>query len=539
MAGNKTRHIQVGQPTSPVRWWTILSWCAPLAAAGLLLLYRLSDVAGLHRDEAVFGLFAEWIQEGNWPMRAGFNVYTAPIHSYMIAGCFSIFGTSIWSLRISGVAFNLLALLAYGDVVRRIAPKRVAWLLWFVATLPMFVVFGRIAGENYALNPFFLFGGIWCYVVLASPHRSRWTRRAGVALTGLMFCLGVWNHVVFAPTAASVVAVYLLATRRSFGTTIRALPWFAMGGVLGAVPRLYGILFLGHEVIPTGEHLKTGLAPLWHATLNMIYTLGGNGLYARACGEIGVNLNWVLPMVVVASGSFFIQRRMTEPHRRLWKYVALCAAMSLAGTWLITPALTLGSRVWLLGLWFVPFLLCVSLPESNRALRLSIGAALIAINVTSVGINYFHKYLQTGGTARKMVNVGGRRDNSWDFVDTRPLAEKLKQFEDEYIYIEDDTPNRLRFLLPREWRDRVWTVDKALRHPGAIRPGSLVVAYRTPGPSSTALVAIKRQNLVLLARDLRLGLKNFRICRALEVRRTGDGAAGSGRGVRFGGGSGG
>ena len=65
---------------------------APVFVGAALLLYRLEDVAGLHRDEAAFGLFAEMIQEGLRPIQGLFNIYTSPIHSYIIAGFFSMFG---------------------------------------------------------------------------------------------------------------------------------------------------------------------------------------------------------------------------------------------------------------------------------------------------------------------------------------------------------------------------------------------------------------------------------------------------------------
>ena len=98
-------------------------FAVPFACAAFLTLFRLSDVCGLQRDEATFGLVAEEIIAGARPLRGHFNFYTSPLHSYIIALFFKIFGASIWSLRVNGVIANLAALFFYVDVVRRNSPR--------------------------------------------------------------------------------------------------------------------------------------------------------------------------------------------------------------------------------------------------------------------------------------------------------------------------------------------------------------------------------------------------------------------------------
>jgi len=161
--------------SSKWRWPKRVAWLAAGLTAGVLLLFRLSDVAGLHRDEATFALVAQLIQDGFRPRTGPFNVYTAPIHSYIIAGFFSLLGESIWSLRLSGVLTNLLAAAALIDVVRRIDPSRALCTFWVLVTMPVFVIMSRMAGENFALNPLLLFGGVWLFMfwVTATVHPQR------------------------------------------------------------------------------------------------------------------------------------------------------------------------------------------------------------------------------------------------------------------------------------------------------------------------------------------------------------------------------
>jgi hypothetical protein len=537
---------RTGQRTEPhrFRWSGPLLWLLPAVCGLFLLTFRLSDVAGLHRDEATLGLFAERIQEGLRPVRGYFNIYTAPIHSYIIALFFSLFGKSIWSLRINGVLLNSLAVWAYVDLVRRITPPQAGstqqhrpiastkalsgvesgppkppkqarkakhsafcaqdtpstplWAFWFLVTSPAFTVMARIATENYALNPLFLFGGMWAFYNLGQRARAMCTSRIGWSLAGLLFCLGIWNHVIFLPTIAAVAATYLFFARPKFREILRIIPWFIMGGLIGAIPKVYGVMRLGYDFFPASA--GTAIPPFSQALLNFVYTLGGDALYIRACGEVRLSLNWALPLAVVISASMLMRRRLPERQRKMWLAVAACLTLSFLGSWLITPEGLIGSRIWLLPLWFVPALLALALPHSPRWLRTGLGCTLIVVNLASVGTNYFYSFLQNGGTPKEEVYVGGRNDNSWDFVDLRPLIKKIQDNNNEPIFIEDFNSDRLRFLIAEPSRRRVHTLSEVEGAKG-IPIGSLLALYRLPNRMFPPVVqigqitALKRQDL--------------------------------------------
>jgi 4-amino-4-deoxy-L-arabinose transferase-like glycosyltransferase len=457
------------------------SWLLPVIAAIFLLLYRLSDVAGLHRDEATFGLLAEQIQNGLRPVCGYFNVYTSPIHSYIIALFFELFGESIWSLRCNGVLTNLIAVGLYVDIVRRLFPRQAFWTLWILVTLPAFVVMTRISGENYALNPLFLFAGIWCYYVMGIHGKHRWLSRLGYALTGLFLYLDIWNHIITLPTVAAISYTYLWFERKNIRELLKSLLWFIPGTALGLMPKIYGIVVLDYDWLPTAP--SSGVPPFSEALgvsfseafLNFVYTLGGDALYLRACGEVLLSFNWFLPLCLIASASICFRPKIPKMQRMAWLFVAACTSLSFVGSCLITPKGLIGSRIWLLPMWFVPLLLALSLPNSTKTLRIVIGSVIIGVNVASIGVNYFYNFLQDGGIPRAQVYVGGRTDNSWDFIDIRPLVKKLSTHNDKLIYIEDGDNHRLIFLLPRHSRQRARTLRDLKK--GAIVPVNSLFSY--------------------------------------------------------------
>jgi hypothetical protein len=455
----------------------LLKWCIPLAVTFFLLLYRLSDVAGLHRDEATFGLFAEAIQKGLRPICGFFNFYTAPIHSYIIAFTFSILKESIWSLRISGVLFNIIAVFFYIDILRRIIPQYAKTTFWLLVTLPSFVVLSRIAGENYALNPFFLFGGIWFFYVLGGKQ-LRFLSNLGYLLCGLFFYLGTWNHIVFFFSALSVTISYIIFSKVKIKSLRNSLSWFILGVILGSIPRLYGIIFFDFPILPGKVPHK--FTSFYTAFLNMVYTLGGDALFNRACGKTIFSLNWFLPMCVILS-SFVIFFKREILAKKIWLAVFFCIALNFLGICLITPDGLVGSRLWLLPLWLVPLLLATGLKVLGKKIYYLAITIIVLVNIYNLSINYFYNFLSTGGLAKEKVYVGGKYDNSWDFIDMRPLVEKIKNSDTQRIYIEDYGVYRLVFLSTDTLRAKIRTLTDFFSEQEEVPDGSLVILYRRQG----------------------------------------------------------
>ncbi|HHT9122135.1 MAG TPA: glycosyltransferase family 39 protein, partial [Candidatus Wunengus sp. YC63] len=185
-------------------------WCFAWLCAGIIILFwKLDDIVGLHRDEAAFGLFAEMILDGARPLYGFFNNYTSPVHAYLLASVIKIFGNSIWSLRCLGPVFTLITIVAIFDIVRQFSIVRARWVACFLLTFPPLVMLSRLCGEVFVLNPFLFFGTIWIYVKLCRS-RKQYLRTTGFILDGFLLSLGIWNHVIFLPSAVALVICYAI-----------------------------------------------------------------------------------------------------------------------------------------------------------------------------------------------------------------------------------------------------------------------------------------------------------------------------------------
>ncbi|MBM4065863.1 MAG: glycosyltransferase family 39 protein, partial [Planctomycetes bacterium] len=192
--------------------WRYFAW---LSAGIIILFWKLDDIVGLHRDEAIFGLFVEMIHDGARPLHGVFNYYTSPIHAYFLAIITKILGNSIWSLRCLGPVFVIITISAIYDIVRQFSLIRARWIACFLLTFPPVVIFSRLCGEVFVLNPFFFFGTIWVYVKFCRSQKP-YLKRIGLILVGFLMSLGVWNHIIFLPSAVSLIVCYAIFTWPGF-----------------------------------------------------------------------------------------------------------------------------------------------------------------------------------------------------------------------------------------------------------------------------------------------------------------------------------
>lgn len=467
-----------------------LKFFLPVSVMFFLLLYHLSDVAGLHRDEAAFGLFAEAIQNGLRPLHGLFNFYTAPMHSYLIAWTFSFFGESIWSLRISGVILNIFAVWFYFDILRRYFYPQAFTTLWLLLTSPFFVILSRIAGENYALNPFFFFGGIWFFCA-SDFTRQKFLSWTSCVISGLFFFLGIWNHIVFLPSALSICITCLIFARTNIKIILQKIPWFALGVFIGSIPKLYGVIFL-HDPFFSAEP-PSRISSLSTAFLNMLYTLGGDALFNRACGRTILSFNWFLPALVLLSSCIIFSKKEIF-RKKIWLFVFFCIVLNFLGIWLMTPCALIGSRLFLLPLWMTPLLLTSGFSFFKKKIHYSLITMIVIINLCSIGTNYFYAFFKTKGMPVENVYVGGRYDNSWDFIDMRHLADKIICYNPKHIFIEDYNTFRLAFLLPKSLRSRIHTIEDFYREEGYFND-SLFIFYRRKNDGQSFSVTIDGEEI--------------------------------------------
>ena len=179
--------------------------------------YGLFDV-----DEAVFTQATrELVNDGPYSMPTynGVPRYQKPPLIYWVQGAFmQVLGVeSLWAARLPSALFALASLALLGFAVLRFTRNRV-WALTSVAALGLnlsFVVVGRAATADAALNFFMLALVVWCLEVLyGKPKPWAWL------VTGILVALGLLAKGPIAGVPAALVVLPVLLARAD-----RAVLW--------------------------------------------------------------------------------------------------------------------------------------------------------------------------------------------------------------------------------------------------------------------------------------------------------------------------
>ena len=319
-----------------------------------LLFWELDDIVGLHRDEAIFGLLAEIILEGARPLTGIFNNYTSPVHSYMLAVCVWFFGNSVWSLRCLGPVFTLITIIAIFDIIRQHCVIRARWTAGLLLTFPPVVMLSRLCGEVFVLNPFFFFGTIWIYVKLCN-NAKKYVRITGWILAGFVLSFGIWNHVIFLPSAVSLVICYALFMWPGLRRFLIHGMFCLIGFSIGLIPRFVSMLALGMDLFPQKPSIPP--ASLKTALLNLLYTLSGDGLYARFSGGSVLPFAWGIPAILAIFATIFLVSKRDKTEKKMFWGIITFIAINFTGIWQITPFGSVGSRIWLIIAWGLPLFL--------------------------------------------------------------------------------------------------------------------------------------------------------------------------------------
>ncbi|TVM03507.1 MAG: hypothetical protein CV087_04625 [Candidatus Brocadia sp. WS118] len=466
--------------------WRYVAW---LFAGMMILFWKLADIVGLHRDEAVFGLFAEMIKNGARPLYGIFNYYTSPVHAYLLAIVIKIFGDSIWSLRCLGPVFTLITIIAIFDVVRQFSAVRARWIACFLITFPPIVIFSRLCGEVFVLNPFLFFGTIWVYVRMCRS-RKRYIRRIGFLLAGFLLSLGVWNHIIFLPSAISLIICYTLFLWPGFRQFFVNGTFCSLGFLIGLVPRgisawIFGnVFFQKRPAIPPSS--------LASALLNFWYTLSGDGMYARFSGGSVVPFAWGIPgSVMVVCVTFWLSRHNKNEKKVFWG-IWVFLILNFIGIWRITPFGSMGSRLWLIPAWVFPLLFGVWIANLQTGKWRMLGSVIISVNIILLMVNYYIPNSHSNGVISPSVYVGGKYDNTWDYYDHREIVKKLEQTKEEYIFISNINVFTIYYLMPEEQRHRIkllWPLEQGGMGSTPEKQGLYRrFSYHGPMPPSTLFV---------------------------------------------------
>lgn len=195
MSANKLTSIQkTGR-------WLALAGILGLAVS-LKLVLLLTDVVVFDSDEAIVGLMARHILQGERPLFFYGQAYMGSLDAWWVAGLFALFGPSVWAIRaVQSTLFLLHVTLTYFLARRWSGDEWVALLSALLMALPPLVLtlYTTVSlggyGETLVLGDLLLLLG---WKLAAERKASLWLW----AVWGMLAGLGFWT--------LGLIAVYLL-----------------------------------------------------------------------------------------------------------------------------------------------------------------------------------------------------------------------------------------------------------------------------------------------------------------------------------------
>jgi 4-amino-4-deoxy-L-arabinose transferase-like glycosyltransferase len=216
-------------------------WAAVVAVLLLAFALRTIDLTGvppgLHNDEVVAAKFAEEVMQGRYAIFFPEDTGSEPLHYYFAAPLMSIFGQSVWAVRLPSIVLSMLAMCVIWALARRLfGPIAALTALAGFAITFWTVAFGRIVLAVVMIVPLGALSAYFFWRAFSAQGRR--------AVAMWVFA-GVWlGMALLAYTAARVIpvvfvafGVYALVVRRSeWRTWIKAVAITVIVAVIVSAP---------------------------------------------------------------------------------------------------------------------------------------------------------------------------------------------------------------------------------------------------------------------------------------------------------------
>lgn len=189
-------------------------------------------------DEATIGLMAMHIQHGELPIFFYGQYYMGALEAYIAAPLFSLFGVSIFTLRLSLILLFTLFLVTMYLLVRTLYTRNFALLTILLLSLGSNAVLSRelsaIGGymETLLFASFAFLLATWLALSADKPGRKGWLwRLVGYAAWGVVIGLGMWSDLLILPVVVCSGLILLLFCWRELarGAIIPLLLFFLLG----------------------------------------------------------------------------------------------------------------------------------------------------------------------------------------------------------------------------------------------------------------------------------------------------------------------
>lgn len=457
------------------------------------LFFFLDSVPGLHGDEAWIGVRVYQITAGSHSLQ-GMNFYTGSLYQYLELPILKSFGYNVFALRLLTAILWQVALIFYYGVIKRGFGAPIASLSsLLLVTMPFFIGFGRLAGENFALNPVLSLSAV--YLLISSNVQERnfqWKSFAAGALLGL----GIWNHFIFISVALTFIVFLLFSIRKMRLSLSTLLPLLA-GLMLGAAPVLIFLLVSlsthgGSEFNPIAQNLRWTLimGRLIEWPTIFLQIIHGDVIFQRYAGEVRCPTLGLSQFLLGCSlgGSIILLLTRKESNRDFGRVLS-CFLILFFLTLCICPSNS--DRYFLLPLFFAPFFIAyfwnrLLAPLLGKKSSLALIALFVCLQVTRISINYFADQLEFHGRP-SFFTLGSMEETSNHFIDTKDLYQTLVDLDATEVVANFFIASPLEFL---DLEKKALVVKKistlSLVTPG--RPGRFLVGYSNTMLSTDLLV---------------------------------------------------
>lgn len=225
--------------------------CLLLAALALRLFLLSGPQTELEADEAIVGLMARHILQGDRPVFYWMQPYMGSLEAYLVAAVFALFGSSTFALKLVPLVFALLfvaLVFATGCRLGGLTIAAVSGL--YVAVPPAFFALWSLKARGGYIE--ILVIGQLLILIALEMAKTRSPSPLSGAFLGFLAGLGIWVNPLVGVYLASI-GIYLALVLRS-----RLLgPWLlaaAVAGLMGALPLVsYN---LSHELATVGSVLR-------------------------------------------------------------------------------------------------------------------------------------------------------------------------------------------------------------------------------------------------------------------------------------------
>lgn len=307
-----------------------------IAAAGLKLWLTAANAIPFNSDEAVVGLMARHILQGERPIFFYGQAYMGSLDAFLVAGGFAIFGQQVWVIRLIqavlylGVIFStyLLGKKALGSTLTGLLAALILAIPTVNVTLYTTASLGGY-GEALLIGNLELLTAFAAGARLKAGNRGEWRTAALFLLWGALAGLGLWANAL-AMIYTIPTGLYLLW--RIYKTTGFAAGWIY---ILAAIPGFFagsapwwffavrnGLGTLVTELMGTAVAVEQGsyLARVFGHIFNLLL-LGGTVIFGlRPPWEV----NWLgLPLLPFAlifwAGVLILAVRGVSPKAERWE----------------------------------------------------------------------------------------------------------------------------------------------------------------------------------------------------------------------------